>query len=54
MKITSDINSAEMLLSFCYFELNKLRIKRKKCFKFYHLFILQSGDLNPSPKKIKN
>ena len=33
------------------FSLNKLRIKRKECFKFYHLLILLYGDvrLNPAP-----
>ena len=42
-----------MLMSFRYFGLNKLRIKRKKCFKFYHLLILLSGDvsLNPGPSQ---
>ena len=46
IKITSNINSAEMLMSFCYFALNKLRIKRKKCLKFYHLLVLLSGDIS--------
>ena len=51
IKITGDINSAEMLMSSRYFALNKLRIKRNECFKFYHLLILLSGDvsLNPGP-----
>ena len=43
-----------MLMSFRYFALNKLRIKRKKCFKFDHLLILlSSGDvsLNSGPGK---
>ena len=42
-----------MLTNFCYFALNKLRIKRKKCLKYYHLFILLSGDisLNPGPSQ---
>ena len=43
-----------MLMSFRYFALNKLRIKRKKCFKFDHLLILlSSGDvsLNSGPSK---
>ena len=35
-----------MLMSFCYFALNKLKIKRNECFKFYHLLILVSGDVN--------
>ena len=49
IKTTSDINSAEMLMSF----LNKRRIKRKKCFKFYQLLILLFGDvsLNPGPNQ---
>ena len=36
-----------------YFALNKLRIKRNECFKFYHLLILLSGDvsLNPGPSQ---
>ena len=53
IKITSDINSAEMLMSSRYFALNKLRIKRNECFKFYHLLILLSGDvsLNPGPSQ---
>ena len=35
------------------FALNKLRIKRNECFKFYHLLILLSGDvsLNPGPSQ---
>ena len=42
-----------MLNSSRYFTLNKLRIKRKECFKFYHILILLSGDvsLNPGPSK---
>ena len=53
IKITGDINSAEMLMSSRYFALNKLRIKRNECFKFYHLLILLSGDvsLNPGPSQ---
>ena len=53
IKITGDINSAEMLMSTSYFALNKLRIKRNECFKFYHLLILLSGDvsLNPGPSQ---
>ena len=53
IKITSDINSAEMLMSSRYFALNKLRIKRNECFKFYHLLILLSGDvsLNHGPSQ---
>ena len=35
-----------MLMSFRYFALNKLKIKRNECFKFYHLLILVSGDVN--------
>ena len=35
-----------MLMSFRYFALYKLRIKRNKCFKFYHLLILLSGDVS--------
>ena len=36
-----------------YFALNKFRIKRNECFKFYHLLILLSGDvsLNPGPSQ---
>ena len=51
IKITGDINSAEILMS-CYFALNKLKIKRSECFKFYHLILL-SGDvsLNPGPSQ---
>ena len=42
-----------MLMSSRCFALNKLRIKRKECFKFYHLLILLSGDvsLNPDPSQ---
>ena len=42
-----------MLMSSRYFALNKLRIKRKECFKFYHLLILLFGDvsLNSGPRK---
>ena len=52
IKIRSDINTAEMLMSFRYFALNTLRIKSKKCLKFYHLLLL-SGDisLNPGPSQ---
>ena len=35
-----------MLMSSRYFALNKLKIKRNECFKFYHLLILVSGDVN--------
>ena len=49
IKITGDINSAEMLMSSRYFALNKLRIKRNECFKFYHLLILLSGDVSLDP-----
>ena len=50
---TELINSAEMLMSSRYFALNKLRIKGNKCFKFYHLLTLLSGDvsLNPGPSQ---
>ena len=50
IKITSNITSAEMLISSCYFTLSKLRIKCNECFKFYHIILL-SGDvsLNPGP-----
>ena len=53
IKITTDINSGEMIMSSGYFALNKLRIKRNECFKLYHLLILLSGDvsLNPSPSQ---
>ena len=53
IKITSDINSAEIFMNSRYFALNKPRIKRKECFKFYHLLILLSGDvsLNPGPSQ---
>ena len=34
-----------MLISSRYFAVNKLRIKRKECFKFYHLCILLSCDV---------
>ena len=42
-----------MLMSSRYFALNKLRIKRNECFKFYHLLILLSGDgsLNAGPSQ---
>ena len=42
-----------MLMSSHYFALNKLRIKRNECFKFYHLLISLSGDvsLNPGPSQ---
>ena len=43
IKIISNINSPEILKSFRYFALNKPRIKRKKCFKFYNLL---SGDVS--------
>ena len=49
IKITSNINSAEMRTSSRYFALNKLRIKGNKCFKFYHLLILLSGDVSLTP-----
>ena len=49
IKITGDINSAEMLMSSRYFALNKLTITRNECFKFYHLLILLSGDVNLNP-----
>ena len=53
IKITSDINSAEMLMSSHFFPLSKLRIKRNECFKFYILLISLSGDvsLNPHPSQ---
>ena len=53
IKITGNINSAEMLISSHYLALNKVRIKRNECFKFYHLLILLSGDisLNPGPSQ---
>ena len=53
IKITSDINSGEMLMSSRYFALSKLGIKRNECFKLYHLLILLSGDvsLNPGPSQ---
>ena len=35
-----------MLMSSRYFALNKLKIKCNECFKFYHLLILVSGDVN--------
>ena len=35
-----------MLMSSRYFALDKLKIKRNECFKFYHLLILVSGDVN--------
>ena len=38
-----------MLMSSRYFALNKLRIKRNECFKFYHLLILLSGDVSLNP-----
>ena len=40
-------------MSFRYFALNKLRIKRNEQFKFYHFLILLSGDvsLNPGPSQ---
>ena len=38
-----------MLMSSRYFALNKLRIKRNECFKFYHLLILLSGDVSINP-----
>ena len=42
-----------MLMSSCYFALNKLRIKRNEFFKFYHLLILLSGNvsLNHGPSQ---
>ena len=53
IKITGEINNAEMLMSSRYFALNKLRIKRNKCFKLYYLLILLCGDvsLNPGPSQ---
>ena len=33
----------------CYFALKKLRIKRNKCFKLYHLLLLLSGDVSLGP-----
>ena len=50
IKIASDINSAEMLTSSRYFALNKLRIIRKSCLKFYHLLVLLSGDSSLNPE----
>ena len=38
-----------MLTSFNYFALNKLKIKRKKCLKFYHPLILISGEISSNP-----
>ena len=38
-----------MLMSSRYFALNRLRIKRKECFKFYHFLILLSGDVSLNP-----
>ena len=49
IKITSDINSAESFMSSHYFPLNKFRIKRNECFKFYILLILLSGDVSLNP-----
>ena len=42
-----------MLMSSHCVALNKLRIKLNECFKFYHLFILLSGDvsLNAGPSQ---
>ena len=53
IKITSNINSAEILMSSHYFALNKLRIKRNEYFKFYHILILLYGEvsLNPGPSQ---
>ena len=53
IRITSDINSAEVLMSFRYIALNKRRIHCKKCFRFYWLLILLSVDisLNPGPSQ---
>ena len=49
MKITSDISSAEMRMSFFYLALKK----RNKCFKLSHLLLLLSGDvsLDPAPSQ---
>ena len=38
-----------MLMIFCYFTLNKLRIKLNKYFKFYRLLMLLSGSINLNP-----
>ena len=48
--MTRDINST---VRFRYFALNQLRIKCKKCFKFYHRLILLPRDvsLNPGPNQ---
>ena len=46
IKIISNINSPEILKSFRYFALNKPRIKRKKCFKFYNLLSICDVSLN--------
>ena len=48
-KTTSDSNSAQMLMRFRYFALNKLRIIRKKFFKLYPLLILLYGDVSLIP-----
>ena len=47
------IITVQKCLSLRYFTLTKLGIKRKKCFKFYHLHILLTGDvsLNPAPSQ---
>ena len=51
IKITSDISSAEMHMSYCHFALNNLSFKRKASLKFYQFLILLSSDisLNPGP-----
>ena len=35
IKITGDINSAEIRVDLGYFVLNELSFKRRKCLKFY-------------------
>ena len=49
IKITSDFNTAKMLIISRYFALNNLRIKRNECFKFHQLLISLSGDFSLNP-----
>ena len=56
IKITNSVADADRHTHFCYFALNKLTFKQKKCLKFYQLLLLLSGDisLNPGPSQYQH
>ena len=53
IKITSDINRAEIRVDLGYFVINKLSFESKKCLKFYQFLISLSGgiSLNSGPSQ---